>query len=164
MDECGYASVVAITSTGATGLTSPPQAHMHLLCIVASGTSMKDSNSLGGAQGSTTTGTQGIGVSTPSAAAVAAITSGFSMLLHIPKLGMFTSGAISSIVAVSSPMISGLPGSGSAWKGIGASPKLHSRGVSLVRNSGIAIVSRSGLPPETAAPHPLAPRPRFPRR
>ena len=38
-----------------------------------------------GAQGAATTGTQGIGVSTPSAAEVAAATVGFERLKHMPN-------------------------------------------------------------------------------
>jgi hypothetical protein len=45
------------------------------------------------------TGTQGIGVSTPNAAAVAAATVGFARLVHMPNGAMFTIGAKSMIVA-----------------------------------------------------------------
>ena len=45
------------------------------------------------------TGTQGIGVSTPIAAAVAAATSGLACDMHMPKGGMFSIGAKSMIVA-----------------------------------------------------------------
>lgn len=42
----------------------------------------------------------GIGVSTPSAAAVAAATVGLAMLLHIPNGRMFTNGLLSIIFAI----------------------------------------------------------------
>jgi hypothetical protein len=45
-----------------------------------------------GTQGAGVTGTQGIGVKTPSAAAVAAATVGFASDWHIPKGGMFAIG------------------------------------------------------------------------
>jgi hypothetical protein len=45
------------------------------------------------------TGTQGIGVSTPKAAAVAAATVGFARLVHMPNGAMFVIGAKSMMVA-----------------------------------------------------------------
>jgi hypothetical protein len=54
---------------------------------------------LPGTHGAIVFGTQGIGVSTPSAAAVAEATVGFASDVHIPKGGMFTMGALSMIVA-----------------------------------------------------------------
>ena len=45
-----------------------------------------------GAQGAAVTGTQGIGVKTPNAAAVAAATCGFAMEVHIPKGMILTIG------------------------------------------------------------------------
>ena len=45
-----------------------------------------------GAQGAAVAGIQGIGVKTPSAAAVADATTGFAMEEHIPKVGMFVMG------------------------------------------------------------------------
>ncbi|GAB0114828.1 hypothetical protein AcidC75_23520 [Acidisoma sp. C75] len=52
-----------------------------------------------GAHGPTIAGRQGIGVCTPMAAAVAVITVGLMLELHIPKVGIFTSGAFIMIVA-----------------------------------------------------------------
>ena len=46
-----------------------------------------------GIHGAAVAGTQGIGVKTPSAAAVAAITVGLQGLEHIPKVGIFVMGA-----------------------------------------------------------------------
>ena len=45
-----------------------------------------------GTHGATVIGTHGIGVNTPSAAAVAAATSGLAGLMHMPKGGMLTIG------------------------------------------------------------------------
>jgi len=58
-----------------------------------------------GTQGAEITGTQGAGVGTPAAAAVAAITAGFAGELHIPKGGILAIGAKSMIVAASFPSI-----------------------------------------------------------
>ena len=52
-----------------------------------------------GDQGAFTTGMQGIGVSTPIAAEVAAATCGFAWVLHIPKGAMLSIGMLSITVA-----------------------------------------------------------------
>jgi len=49
------------------------------------------------------TGTQGMGVRTPSAAAVADATVGFARDVHMPKVGMFVIGIQSMIVAAGAP-------------------------------------------------------------
>src|SRR5690625_4850030 len=69
-------------------------------------------------------GTHGIGVSTPSAAEVALATVGLASEEHIPKLGMFTRGAESVIVAAGLPSISTRL-VGSTARVVGATPKLH---------------------------------------
>jgi hypothetical protein len=92
---------VVVNSAGVATLITPPQAHSHLLSTVASGISFAVKIADGGAQGSTITGTQGIGVNAPIAADVALATSGFAMLLHIPKGGMLSTGTMSKIVAAS---------------------------------------------------------------
>ena len=52
-----------------------------------------------GTQGAEVTGTQGIGVSTPCAAAVALATVGFAIEEHVPKGKMFFIGTLSMMVA-----------------------------------------------------------------
>lgn len=52
-----------------------------------------------GAQGAGITGTQGMGVSTPMAAAVAEATVGLDMEVHMPKGMMFFIGTLSMMVA-----------------------------------------------------------------
>jgi hypothetical protein len=74
-------------------------------------------------QGATVTGTHGIGVGTPSAAAVAAITIGFDGLEHMPNGGMFTIGAKSRMVAAGVPVSAQLTGNTASVDG--AAPKLH---------------------------------------
>jgi hypothetical protein len=69
------------------------------------------------------TGMQGIGVRTPSAAAVAAATVGFAREMHMPKGGMFTIGAQSMIVAAGVPAIVLLIGR--TFNVEGARPKGH---------------------------------------
>ena len=65
---------------------------MHLHVLFTAG--FPPTNTVGdrGAQGAAVTGTQGIGVKTPSAAAVAAATCGFAMEVHIPKGMILTIG------------------------------------------------------------------------
>ncbi len=65
------------------------------------------------------TGMHGIGVCTPRAAAVAAMTAGFAGELHIPKVGMFAIGIASAMVATGwPPAVTGVP-RGIAVSGIG---------------------------------------------
>ena len=52
-----------------------------------------------GAHGATVTGMHGIGISAPKAAAVAAATNGFAMLMHIPKPVMLRKGLLSRMLA-----------------------------------------------------------------
>ena len=77
-----------------------------------------------GAHGAAVTGTQGMGVSTPSAAAVAAATVGFEGELHIPNGGIFAIGMLSMIVAAEGPPAM-VAFAGSTTRLLGATPKLH---------------------------------------
>jgi hypothetical protein len=81
-------------------------------------------------------GVQACGVSTPSAAAVAAATAGFESVLHIPKGGMFTVAAPSSMVPT------GLPSAMTivllvAMKPTGVLPNAHLIVVPVVSNKPI---------------------------
>ena len=76
----------------------PPKAHMHLLDASSAGMPRRSTVATPGVQG-VVTGTQGIGVSTPSAAAVAAATVGLAGERHMPNVGMFTIGAQSMMFA-----------------------------------------------------------------
>jgi hypothetical protein len=64
-----------------------------------------------------------MGVSTPSAAAVAVITAGLVGAEHTPKGGMFTIGLLSVMVAAGVPV--SVLFSGSTTRVEGAAPKLH---------------------------------------
>lgn len=76
-----------------------------------------------GAQGAVMTGMQGIGVSTPIAAAVAAATVGFAIDWHIPKGLMFNIGAKSIMFAIGIFCTIGL--NPTTVRTEGAIPKLH---------------------------------------
>src|SRR6516165_9109205 len=82
---------------------SPPHAQTHMQALCNAGTPLRVTDTAPGAHGSTVTGTHGIGVSTPRAAAVAEATSGLEGVLHIPKVGMLSIGAKCSIVAAGKP-------------------------------------------------------------
>jgi hypothetical protein len=73
--------------------------------------------------GAVVTGMQGMGVSTPSAAAVAAATVGLEGLLHMPKGGIFTMGLLSMMFAAGEPVNTLF--AGRTTKLLGATPKLH---------------------------------------
>ena len=74
-------------------------------------------------QSSKVQGIQGIGVNTPIAAAVAAITIGFAGLEHMPKGRMFRNGIWSDLTATGRTDFTFL--SGSTIIGVGMFPKLH---------------------------------------
>ena len=76
-------------------------AHMHwqVLSEVRAGTPPTATVADPGAHGPAMTGRHGWGVSTPSAAAVAAATWGLAGEVHMPKVGMFVIGIMSWIVA-----------------------------------------------------------------
>ena len=78
---------------------TPAQLHIHLLEALSAG--ILPSRTVGepGSQGAVVIGIQGIGVSTPRAAAVAAATIGLAGDLHIPKGRTLTIGLWSMIVA-----------------------------------------------------------------
>ena len=76
-----------------------------------------------GAQGVAVFGTHGIGVSAPKAAAVAAATVGFAMLLHMPKGIMLTIGLLSIIVAAGIDAVFVVVGTSMRLEG--AAPKAH---------------------------------------
>ena len=70
----------------------PPQMHMQVHDLVSAGINPAFTFVAPGIQGATVLGMQGIGVSTPIAAAVAAATCGFAGDLHTPNGLMFNMG------------------------------------------------------------------------
>jgi hypothetical protein len=71
----------------------PPHMHMHVLSLVSAGVPPTVTVAEPGVQGAAVTGMHGCGVSTPSAAVVAAVTCGLDSVMHIPKLAMLASAA-----------------------------------------------------------------------
>jgi hypothetical protein len=76
-----------------------------------------------GAQGALVAGMQGMGVSAPSAAAVAAATIGFAKELHMPNGGMFNIGTWSMMLAEGAPDSTRL--AGNTLSVDGAAPNGH---------------------------------------
>ena len=102
---------------------TPPQAHIHLAVFIRAGIFMTFTIP-GGAHGPVITGMQGIGVSTPQAAAVAEATVGLANDEHMPKGSMFDIGAMSMMLAMS--MFPHLGRRGTVTiSDDGAIPKLH---------------------------------------
>jgi hypothetical protein len=102
---------------------TPAQLHMHWLVLFRAG--MPPIMTVGdpGVQG-VVTGTQGIGVRTPSAAVVAAATVGLANELHIPNGGMFTIGLKSMMFAAGGPSAF-VRFTGNTIRLAGDAPKLH---------------------------------------
>jgi hypothetical protein len=88
----------ANTWLGATTVMTPVQVHMQVETLVNAGRPLILEVTDPGVHGEAVAGTQGWGVRTPRAAAVAAATCGFAGLIHIPKVGMFVPGAKSMMV------------------------------------------------------------------
>jgi hypothetical protein len=77
-----------------------------------------------GVHGAGVAGTQGIGVSTPRAAAVAAVTTGLAMEEHVPNGETFSSGTLSIMVAAGAPPAI-TRARGRTCNVAGTEPKLH---------------------------------------
>ena len=98
-----------------------------------------------GAQTPTGTGMHGMGVCTPSAAAVAAMTAGFVGELHIPNVGMFAIGIASAIVAsCCPPAVTGGP--------LGMVVSVIGGPRPMVQESIAALTTTGGIGPSLPAP------------
>lgn len=94
---------MTVNSPGLTIWITPPQEHINLELLLRAG--MLPIRTVGdpGAHGAAVTGTHGMGVRTPNAAAVAAATVGLEGELHMPNGGMLEMGMLSMMVAASGP-------------------------------------------------------------
>ena len=103
---------------------TPPQVHISLELSCRLG--MLPINTVGapGRHGAGVAGTQGMGVITPNLAAVAAATTGFAMLLQVPKGRIFTNGLWSMMFAAGMLLVT-IPFTGKTISEEGAAPKLH---------------------------------------
>ena len=96
---------------------------MHLHVLLSAGKFEINTFAEPGTHGAVVTGIQGMGVSTPKAAAVAAATVGFEGDVHIPNGGILTKGLWSIMVAAKGPPASVCPPGTS--KALGATPKVQ---------------------------------------
>jgi hypothetical protein len=94
-----YAPTLTVNSPGEVIEITPPQLHMHLEEACRAGLLPIITVAEPGLHGALVTGTQGCGVSTPCAAAVADATCGLASELHMPKGAIFIIGALSMMVA-----------------------------------------------------------------
>ena len=119
----GPQGTIIVVCPGAVIWMTPPQAHISFDDPFSVG--MLPTSIVGepGAHGAGVTGTHGIGVKAPSAAAVAAATTGLDIELHVPNGGTFTMGTLSMIVAAGVPVSTALTGRTASV--LGAVPKLH---------------------------------------
>jgi hypothetical protein len=115
---------ITVNSPGSTNVITPP--HMHISVEVLSSVGMSANITVGapGTQGATVAGMQGIGVSTPIAAAVAAATIGLAGDMHIPNGMMFTRGMLSMMLASGTSLVKTMF-VGRTTSELGAMPKLH---------------------------------------
>lgn len=105
-------------------LITPPQAQLSLQLLSTIGSDPLRTVGTPGTQGATVTGTQGIGVNTPRAAAVAAATVGLETLVHMPNGGTFTIGALCMMLAEGGPGVS-MVVLGITTRLDGATPNVH---------------------------------------
>lgn len=88
-----------VVCPGLAMLIEPAQLHMHVEVLLSVGMLASITLDEPGVQGADVAGIQGIGVSTPSAAEVAAATVGLARLLHMPNGMMFSMGTLSMMFA-----------------------------------------------------------------
>jgi len=117
-------------------------AHMQVSMAVWSmiGLLLTNTVGTGGTQGAVSAGTHGIGVSTPSAAAVAAITTGLVGDMHMPNGGTLAIGLFwSNVAAGLFSYMTGWP-SGITTSTEGAAPKLQSNWADIATGNGMRRV------------------------
>jgi len=107
-----------------TKVITPAQIHINLLTLSKVGMFPNSTVGAPGIHGAGVFGMQGMGVSTPRAAAVAAATSGFAMDMHTPNGMMFSMGTWSMMLASGTWSVNVLL-TGSTTSELGAAPKLH---------------------------------------
>jgi hypothetical protein len=90
---------MTVNCPGATMEITPPHRHVHLLVLLRAGIISMSTVGEPGTHGAGVLGIHGIGVRTPSAAAVAEATVGLAKLVHIPNGRMFTIGIWSVMLA-----------------------------------------------------------------
>jgi hypothetical protein len=102
---------------------TPPHVHMQVQVLFSAGMPPIMVVAEPGVHGLVVTGTHGMGVKTPSAAAVADATVGLAIDMHIPKGGMFVMGIKSMMLAAGAVALTLF--TGNTFSAEGAIPKVH---------------------------------------
>jgi hypothetical protein len=116
--------ICSVNCPGTVTEITPPQVHISFEVLFSAGILLSMTVGDPGAHGAGVTGMQGIGVSTPSAAAVAAATVGLAGLIHIPNGIMLTIGTLSMMFAAGILLVVTML-TGNTISELGATPKLH---------------------------------------
>ncbi len=114
---------MVVTWPGKVMLMTPPHMHMQVEVLFSAGMPPSMTVAEPGTHGAVVAGMQGIGVSTPSAAAVAEATVGLAIDMHMPKVRMFVIGIMSMILAAGVPHM--VRFAGRTTSDDGAIPKEH---------------------------------------
>lgn len=115
---------MTVTSPASMKVIIPPQMQVSRQVLSSVGAFPKMTVGAPGIHGAGVLGTQGIGVSTPKAAAVAEATAGLAIDVQTPNGMIFTSGTWSIMLASGMVFVNTLlVGSTTNW--LGATPKLH---------------------------------------
>lgn len=101
----------------------PPHVHINFELLLRDGIPATRTVGEPGIHGAVVTGMQGMGVSTPIAAAVAAATVGFEGEMHIEKGRILTKGLLSMILAIGIAVLTLFKGR--TVNELGDTPKLH---------------------------------------
>ena len=116
-------AILVVTWPGKPMVIIPPQQHMHWQVLFKAGMPPIITVGEPGVHG-VVTGMQGIGVSTPIAAAVAEATIGLARDMHMAKGGMFVMGTKSMMLAAGGPPVL-FRLIGRTFRTEGAIPKVH---------------------------------------
>ena len=116
--------IIVLTVPAVEKAIAPPHMQMHLDVLSSAGILAINTVGAPGIQGVTVMGMQGIGTSTPNAAAVAAATTGFAIELQTPNGKILSIGTWSMILAAGGPSASTLL-SGKTTKADGATPNVQ---------------------------------------
>jgi len=112
-----------LNCAGATILITPPQAQLQMAVLGKAGKMPTFVFIAPGDHGATVTGMQGMGVSTPKAAVVAAATIGLAIEVHMPNGRILAIGTKSIMLAANRPFtVTGVP-FGMTISVLGATPK-----------------------------------------
>jgi hypothetical protein len=115
---------MTVSSPASVNVITPAQLHINWDTLSKVGKFAKSTVAAPGTHGDGVIGMQGIGVSTPSAAAVAAATVGLAGDMHIPKGMMLTIGMLSMMLASGISLVKTML-VGNTTRELGAIPIVH---------------------------------------